>query len=160
MKHCETLGETLGTVLFDTRTFVSKRTVPNVSQCFTKCVLTNILLGTIISVSTKKARVIYGYGKNRTGAKGKDYGFQEWLKKYENEVDNFIVSGCVTDICVLQFTLSLRAYFNENNKDKRIIVPMDCVETYEVGSHDGNLMNLFALYNMHINGIEVAEKIN
>ena len=87
-------------------------------------------------------------------------GFQEWLKKYENEVDNFIVTGCVTDICVLQFTLSLKAYFNEKNKDKRVIVPMDAVEFYDVGSHDGNLMNLFALYNMHINGIEVVEKIN
>lgn len=87
-------------------------------------------------------------------------GFQEWLEKYENEVDNFIVAGCVTDICVLQFTLSLRAYFNDRDKNKRIIVPMNCVETYDGGFHDGNLMNLFALYNMHINGIEVVEKIN
>ncbi len=87
-------------------------------------------------------------------------GFQEWLKKYEDEVDNFIITGCVTDICVLQFALSIKAYFNEKNKSKRIIVPMNTVETYDGGSHDGYLMNLFALYNMHINGIEVAEKIN
>lgn len=87
-------------------------------------------------------------------------GFQGWLEKYEDKVDNFIITGCVTDICVLQFALSLKAYFNENNKNKRVIVPMNAVETYEGSSHDGYLMNLFALYNMHISGIEVVEKIN
>ncbi len=87
-------------------------------------------------------------------------GFQEWLKKYEDEVDNFIITGCVTDICVLQFALSVKAYFNENNKNKRVIVPMNTVETYDGGSHDAYLMNLFALYNMHISGIEIVEKIN
>ncbi len=85
--------------------------------------------------------------------------FQDWLNKNENKVDNYIITGCVTDICVMQFALSLKAYFNENNKNKRIIVPINSVETYDGGSHDGNLMNLFALYNMHINGIEVVENI-
>lgn len=86
--------------------------------------------------------------------------FQQWLEKNIYEVDNYIITGCVTDICVLQFALSLKAYFNETNKNKRIIVPKDCVETYDGGSHDGNLMNLFALYNMHTSGIEIADKIN
>ena len=85
--------------------------------------------------------------------------FQEWLKENIHEVDNYIVTGCVTDICVLQFALSLKAYFNEENKHKRIVVPRDCVETYEGGSHDGYLMNLFALYNMHTSGIEIVDKI-
>ena len=87
-------------------------------------------------------------------------GFQEWLKKYEDEVDNYIITGCVTDICVLQFALSLKSYFNEKNINKRVIVPKNCVETYDGGSHDGYLMNLFALYNMYTSGIEIVEKIN
>lgn len=86
--------------------------------------------------------------------------FKDWLNKYEDEVDNYIITGCVTDICVLQFALSLKSYFNENNKNKRIIVPKNCVETYHGGSHDAYLMNLFALYNMHTSGIEIVEKIN
>lgn len=86
--------------------------------------------------------------------------FQNWLKKYEDEVDNYIITGCVTDICVLQFALSLKSYFNENNKNKRVIIPMNTVETYDGGSHNGYLMNLFALYNMHTSGIEIVEKIN
>ncbi len=85
--------------------------------------------------------------------------FQEWLKKNEDNVDNYIITGCVTDICILQFALSLKSYFNEKNKDKRVIIPKNCVETYDAGTHDGYLMNLFALYNMHTSGIEIVEKI-
>jgi len=87
-------------------------------------------------------------------------GFKEWLCKNSGDVNNYIVTGCVTDLCVLQFTITLKAYFNEMNEDKRIIVPMNAVDTYDLGSHNGYLMNLFALYNMHINGIEVVDKIN
>ena len=86
--------------------------------------------------------------------------FQDWLNQHIDIVDNYIITGCVTDICVLQFALSLKAYFNETNKIKRIIVPMNTVETYEFGSHNGYLMNLFALYNMHTSGIEIVDKIN
>lgn len=86
-------------------------------------------------------------------------GFKQWLKKYENEVDNYIITGCVTDICILQFSLTLKSYFNEKNIDKRVIVPVNTVETYTFGTHDGDLINLFALYNMHTSGIEVVDKI-
>lgn len=86
--------------------------------------------------------------------------FQKWLEENIDKVNNYIITGCVTDICVLQLALSLKAYFNQVNMNKRIIVPKDCVETYDGGSHDGYLMNLFALYNMHTNGIEIADKIN
>jgi len=87
-------------------------------------------------------------------------GFQNWLKNNMEETDNYIITGCVTDICVLQFALSLKAYFNEHNKNKRVIVPKNSVDTYDGGSHDAYLMNLFSLYNMHTCGIEVVEKIN
>ncbi|NLJ58086.1 MAG: cysteine hydrolase [Tissierellia bacterium] len=86
-------------------------------------------------------------------------GFKKWLEKYEDKVDNYIVTGCVTDICVLQFTLTLKSYFNEKNLAKRIIVPANTVETYDGGAHDGDLVNLFALYNMYVGGIEVVDKI-
>lgn len=87
-------------------------------------------------------------------------GFKEWLYKNSDNVNNYIVTGCVTDLCVLQFTLTLKAYFNETNKDKRIIVPINAVDTYDLGSHNAYLMNLFALYNMKLSGIEVVDKIN
>jgi nicotinamidase-related amidase len=86
-------------------------------------------------------------------------GFKKWIKKYEDEVDNYIITGCVTDICILQFALTLKSYFNENNIGKRVIVPVNTVETYDAGTHDGDLINLFALYNMHVSGIEIVDKI-
>lgn len=87
-------------------------------------------------------------------------GFKKWLSINTDKVDNYIVVGCVTDICILQFALSLKAYFNEENKSKRIIVPINSVDTFDGGTHNGYLMNLFALYNMHTCGIEVVDKIN
>jgi hypothetical protein len=41
-------------------------------------------------------------------------------------------------------------------KSSRAIVPADAVETYDFGTHNGDLMNAMALYNMMINGIEVV----
>lgn len=96
--------------------------------------------------------------KNSTNGFHAD-GFKQWIKTYEDKVDNYVITGCVTDICVLQFVLTLKTYFNEKNKSVRLIVPANTVETYEVGSHDGDLINLFALYNMHISGIEIVDKI-
>ena len=96
--------------------------------------------------------------KNSTNGFHAD-GFKQWIKTYEDKVDNYVITGCVTDICVLQFALTLKTYFNEKNKSVRLIVPANTVETYEVGSHDGDLINLFALYNMHISGIEIVDKI-
>lgn len=110
------------------------------------------------SISSKEKEVAY-IEKNSTNG-FLDKKFQQWLEKNIDTIENYIVVGCVTDICVLQFSLSLKVYFNEINKFKRVIVPMNCVETYDLGSHDGDLMNMFALYNMKINGIEVVDKVN
>lgn len=86
--------------------------------------------------------------------------FRDWLDYNIDEIDNYIVVGCVTDICILQFALSIKAFFNEENKNKRVIVPMNCVDTFDGGTHDAHMMNLFALYNMKMCGVEVVDKIN
>ncbi len=82
--------------------------------------------------------------------------FREWLKANEN-ISNFIVVGLVTDICVMQFALSLKTYFDEINGIANVIVPLEAVETYtiEATNHNGELMNTFALYNMQMNGIKL-----
>lgn len=86
--------------------------------------------------------------------------YEAWLKAHKN-ITNFIVIGDVTDICVLNFCLTQRCYFNENNIEGRVIVPISGVETFhlDVTNHHGDLMNLFALYNMRSNGIEIVEDI-
>lgn len=85
--------------------------------------------------------------------------FKNWLDKIVDKVDNFIVVGCVTDICVLQFVLTLKTYFNQMDLSKRVIVPVNCVETFDIPGHPGDEMNLFALANMKSNGIEIVSEI-
>ena len=90
-----------------------------------------------------------------------DYVFDAYCLEEDKPVPTFVIVGDVTDICVMQAALTLKAAMNERNIDTRILLPVDCVDTYDldVSNHDGDLMNLFALYNMNMNGIEVIANI-
>ncbi len=84
--------------------------------------------------------------------------FQKWLG--DNQDKNiFIVTGDCTDICIQQFAITLKTWFNMKSRKSRIIVPINAVETYDVDIHNAQLMNIMALYNMIINGIEVVRNI-
>ncbi|MGI6622424.1 MAG: cysteine hydrolase [Clostridiaceae bacterium] len=84
--------------------------------------------------------------------------FQKWLNT-NDQTDTFIITGCCTDICVQQFAITLKTWFNKNNRYSRIIVPVNAVETYDLGPHDAELTNTMALYNMLINGVEVVKEV-
>lgn len=84
--------------------------------------------------------------------------FQCWLKN-NCQIKTFIVVGDCTDICVLQFILTLKANFNRINKQSRIIIPWNAVDTYNTAFHNADLMNVFALYNLKLNGSEIVERI-
>ncbi|QVK17435.1 cysteine hydrolase [Mycoplasmatota bacterium] len=84
--------------------------------------------------------------------------FQKWLIE-NKEINNFIVVGDCTDICVLQFALTLKTHFNRINEDSRIIIPMNAVDTYDFETHNGDLMHLIGLYFMMINSIEIVKEI-
>ncbi|PAB59175.1 isochorismatase family cysteine hydrolase [Anaeromicrobium sediminis] len=86
--------------------------------------------------------------------------FAKWLRENEG-IKNYIIVGDCTDICVMQLALTLKAYHNEKNLKNRIIVPKNCVETYDldVTYHDGDLLYLMSLYMMESNGIEIVEKV-
>ena len=81
------------------------------------------------------------------------------IEKYKN-LDNFIVVGCCTDICVYQFVLTLKTYFNQHNLYKNIVVPINLVETYDIDKvHCGDMLNTIFLNSMIQNGINVVKKI-
>lgn len=84
--------------------------------------------------------------------------FKNWFSE-NPDVDTFIVVGDCTDICIQQFAESIKTWFNMQNKHSRIIVPIDLVDTYDLGVHNADLMNVIALYNMFINGVEIAAAI-
>jgi nicotinamidase-related amidase len=85
--------------------------------------------------------------------------FQEWLTQ-NREITSFIVVGDCTDICVQQFATTLKTWFNSNDRKVRVIVPVDLVDTYDLGMHNAELMNVMALFNMMVNGVEVVKKIS
>ena len=84
--------------------------------------------------------------------------FINYLEDY-GSVKNFIIVGDCTDICIQQLALSIKAFFNRFNLASQVIVPINAVDTYDLGDHNGDLMNLMALYNMSINGIKLVKNI-
>ncbi len=83
--------------------------------------------------------------------------FQKWLATHD--VNHFIIVGDCTDICIMQLALTLKTHFNRLNRASRIIVPLNAVETYDLGSHSAELANVMALYFMHNGGVEIARAI-
>lgn len=88
-------------------------------------------------------------------------GFFALIKKLPdlNYFNNIVVVGVCTDICVMQLSLTLRAYLNEINATSNVLTFTDCVETYNSPIHNGDLMNMFALKVMEQNGIGVFKNI-
>jgi nicotinamidase-related amidase len=87
--------------------------------------------------------------------------FQVWLDENLDDLESIIIVGDCTDICISQFALTLKTVFNEWNMPIRIIVPKNCVDTYDAKAiyHHAVLKNYMALYDMKSNGIEVVEAI-
>jgi nicotinamidase-related amidase len=84
--------------------------------------------------------------------------FQRWLEE-NRPIDTFIVVGNCTDICVGQFAITLKSWFNRKDQKVRVIVPVNLVDTYDLGLHYADFMNLVELYNMMGNGVEVVSRI-
>lgn len=75
-------------------------------------------------------------------------------------VDNLIIVGDCTDICIYQFAITLKSYFNQNNINKNIVVPMNLVDTYDIPNiHCAQLLNIVFLNSLIQNGIKVVKKI-
>lgn len=82
-------------------------------------------------------------------------GFQLHLQ--DHNYRNFIIAGNCTDICVLQFATTLKAYYNEKNQQVRVIVPKNLVETYDAPNHPADTLHEAALYLLQLNGIEIVD---
>ncbi|WP_432664419.1 isochorismatase family cysteine hydrolase [Wukongibacter baidiensis] len=85
--------------------------------------------------------------------------FEELKEEILSKYKNFIIVGDCTDICVIQFAQTLKAYFNEYDFEKRIIVPTTLVDTFEFDMHDATLTNVMSLYLMKSMGIEIVKEI-
>lgn len=84
--------------------------------------------------------------------------FNKFIKENE-KITNFISVGCCTDICVMQFCLNLKTYFNNINKQCDVIVPTALTETYDAPYHNREFWNTAAYENMKLNGIKIVDNI-
>lgn len=76
-----------------------------------------------------------------------------------NGKSRFIVTGDCTDICVLQFCLSLKTWFTQKNLQSEIIIPLNCVETYDAPYHEAGFMSLAAYKILKDSGIKFVSEI-
>lgn len=90
-------------------------------------------------------------------------GFHEKIFKQcliQNPTTNtFIVVGDCTDICVLQFCLTLKTWYTQQNRNVDIIIPVNAIETYDAPGHDADFMNIAAYKLMRDSGIKFVKEI-
>ena len=69
-----------------------------------------------------------------------------------------IVTGCCTDICIMNLVIPLINYFDQMNRGVNVIVPKNAVETYDAPFHDRNQWNEMAFKFMEQAGAEIPKQ--
>jgi nicotinamidase-related amidase len=92
-----------------------------------------------------------------------------WLNAHHQDINTFVIVGDCTDLCTYHLSMHLRLRANARGYDQRVIVPGDCVQTYDmpvdtatdlgIMPHDGDLLHAIFLYHMALNGIEVVARL-
>ena len=71
-----------------------------------------------------------------------------------------IIVGCCTDICIQNFAIALRNFFDELNMDIDIIVPKNAVETFHIPKvHEREENNERAYILMENTGIKLVKSL-
>lgn len=91
-----------------------------------------------------------------------------WLVE-RDYLDTFIVVGDVTDLCVYHLATYLKFHANAYQKEWRVIVPENCVQTWHLSveaaqaipamPHHGDMLHATFLYHMALNAIDVVKDI-
>ena len=68
-----------------------------------------------------------------------------------------IVTGCCTDICVMNLVIPLINYFDQMNRDVKVIVPINAVETYNADFHNRDKWNNMAFEFMKQAGADIQK---
>jgi len=81
--------------------------------------------------------------------------FQKFLKE-NKDLNEITVIGCCTDICVLNFAVTMKTYSQTNQKEITIKVPANAVDTFNLPGHDKTLFHQAALGMMKGAGILIV----
>ena len=96
-------------------------------------------------------------------------GLDAWLDAHP-EVTHRIVVGDCTDLCTYHLAMHLKLRANAFNQRHPVILPVDCVDTYDlpveaargagIPAHPADLFHPVFLYSMATNGIRVVSRID
>lgn len=84
--------------------------------------------------------------------------FQAFLNAHP-ETERIIVCGVCTDICVMQFALTLKTFCNQADRKMEVLLPVNAVETYDAPGHNADLMGAAALQMMAQAGIRLVSEV-
>ncbi len=81
--------------------------------------------------------------------------FMNYMKENENDLEEIILTGCCTDLCVMNFALPLKNYINEHDLNIKVTIFKDAVETFDSPTHKREEYNDMAFKIMMQNGITI-----
>lgn len=85
--------------------------------------------------------------------------FDDWLAEHD-QIRTAIVVGDCTDLCTYQLAMHLRMRANALDiQGYEVIVPEDCVATFDTPEHPGDFFHVVFLYHMAMNGIRVVRSL-
>ena len=97
------------------------------------------------------------YEKNSTSAIFPS-GLLDDIKKMKN-LKRIVITGCCTDICVMNFAIPLQCFLDQENRDIEIVIPKDSVETYDAPNHKAYEWNEMAYRFFEQSGIKLVKTL-
>lgn len=100
----------------------------------------------------------YAHFEKNSIASHTSEGFSSWLGA--QHVDTIIAAGDVTDLCLYTLALHLQVRNLAGGLKQRIIVPENCVQTWDAPDHPGDFYHLLFLYQLARNGVEIVRQLD
>lgn len=95
------------------------------------------------------------FGKNSTSAIFAP-GFMDTIKQMKNLKEVVITGGCI-DICSFNVAIPLTNYFDQENRNVKMIVPKDANDTFDAPNHNRDEYSEMAYRFMDQAGIDVVK---
>ena len=80
-------------------------------------------------------------------------GFIEYI--LEKKPEEIAIVGCCSDICIMQYALTVKALFNQYNLDCNIVIYDNLIDTYGAPGHDHDYYHEAALNLMRNAGVKI-----
>jgi nicotinamidase-related amidase len=85
--------------------------------------------------------------------------FDAWLAEHDHLKTAIVVGNC-TDLCVYQLAMHIRMRANALNLEgQQVIVPADCVTTFDTPTHPAGFFHPVFLQHMSSNGIRIVRTL-